>query len=176
MYLGRKIRWVKGMNLLIKGAIKIAYRKIVIFHLLGYSVPFIVLLDICEFTNGATAGGKYVSIPQLTVEVRGKQCDDFPFFLNQSGDVREDTCFNSRTSVSFAYDFAFEGSYHIPCLIERGNWMPLQASYMNFAFHGHSTEVILLCLNTVRMVSKSGALEPSAPPDNDAMACLFGQH
>ena len=176
VYLGRKIRWVKGMNLFIKGAIKVAYRKIVIFHSLGYSVPFIILLDICELTNGATTGGKEVSILQLTVEVRDKQCDDFPFFLIKSGGVSEDTCFNSCTSVSFAYDFAFEGSYHIPFLIERGNWMPFQASYMNIAFDGHSTAVILLCLNTVRMGSHSGALEPLAPHDNDAMARLFGQH
>ena len=47
---------------------------------------------------------------------------------------------------------------------------------MNFAFDGHSTAAILLCLNTVRMGSKTGVLEPSAPPDNDAMACVFGQY
>ena len=49
VHLDSKEGWVEWMHLCIEGAIKIAYRKIEMFHLPSHSIAFFALLDVFFF-------------------------------------------------------------------------------------------------------------------------------
>ena len=64
VHLDSKEGWVEWKNLCIEGAIKIAYRKIEIFHLPS-RIAFIALLDVSKFTKRPTTCRKKVGVLSL---------------------------------------------------------------------------------------------------------------
>ena len=74
------------MHLCIEGALKIAYRKIEMFHLPSHSMAFFALLDVSKFTKRPATCSKNVSVLKLAVEVVDKQGDYPPFFVIKSGE------------------------------------------------------------------------------------------
>ena len=58
VHLDSKKGWVEWMHLCIEGAIKIAYRKIEMFHLPSHSIAFFALLDVSKFTKRPTTCSK----------------------------------------------------------------------------------------------------------------------
>ena len=105
------------MNLLIKSAIKIADRKVIMFHLPGHGVPVIKFLNVSEVPNGSTARGKKVNIFQVAVKMVNKQSNNSPFFVIKDGCECVDACPHSRTSVSFPNDFALKWANHISSIV-----------------------------------------------------------
>ena len=72
VHLDSEVGWVKRMHLCIEGTIRIAYRKIEVFHLPSNSISIIALLNVRKVTNGATTGSKKVSVFGFAVEVVDK--------------------------------------------------------------------------------------------------------
>ena len=122
MNFGAKEKWIKGANLGINGAIKIAHMKIEILHGSGDHISFIIFRNVSEVPNGPTAGRKEVSILRLTGQVFDHQSDNVPFFTMEGSEESVDTSFHPRSAFRRARDFAFEGSYHILSSIERSYW------------------------------------------------------
>ena len=85
VHLDSKEGWVEWKNLCIEGAIKIADRKIEIFHLPSHSITFIAHLDVSKFTKRPTTCRKKVGVFKLAVEVVDKESDDPPCFVIKSG-------------------------------------------------------------------------------------------
>ena len=72
VHLDSEVGWVKRMYLCIEGSIRIASRKIVVFHLPSYSIAVIALLNVRKVTNQATTGSKKVSVFGFAVKVVDK--------------------------------------------------------------------------------------------------------
>ena len=85
VHLDSKEGWVEWINLCIEGAIKIADRKIEIFHLPSHSITFIAHLDVSKFTKRPTTCRKKVGVFKLAVKVVDKESDDPPCFFIKSG-------------------------------------------------------------------------------------------
>ena len=77
--------WVEWKYLCIEGAIKIAYRKIEIFHLPSHSITFLAHFDVSKFTQRPTTCCKKVGVFKFAVEVVDKESDDPPCFVIKSG-------------------------------------------------------------------------------------------
>ena len=95
VHLDSKEGWVEWKNLCIEGAIKIAYRKIEIFHLPSHSITFIAQLDVSKFTKRPTTCRKKVGVFKLAVEVVDKESDDPPCFVIKSGGEGVNASFDS---------------------------------------------------------------------------------
>ena len=96
VHLDSEVGWVKRMHLCIEGSIRIAYRKIVVFHLPSHSIAVIALLDVRKVTNRATTGSKKVNVFEFAVDVVNKQGDDSPFFVIKDSKKGVDACSDSR--------------------------------------------------------------------------------
>ena len=96
VHLDSKEGWVEWKHLCIEGAIKIAYRKIEMFHLPSHSIAFFALLDVSKFTKRPTTCRKKVGVFKLAVEVVDKKGDYPPFFVIKSGEEGVDASFDSR--------------------------------------------------------------------------------
>ena len=66
VHLDSKEGWVEWKYLCIEGAIKIAYRKIEMFHLPSHSIAFFALLDVSKFTNPQLAAKRSVYLSWLS--------------------------------------------------------------------------------------------------------------
>ena len=118
VHLDSKEGWVEWKNLCIEGAIKIAYRKIEIFHLPSHSIAFIALLDVSKFTKRPTTCRKKVGVFKLAVEVVDKKGDDPPCFVIKSGGEGVDASFDSRYSLGLSNDLTLKGANHISSIIK----------------------------------------------------------
>ena len=119
VHLDSKEGWVEWKNLCIEGAIKIAYRKIEIFHLPSHSIAFIALLDVSKFTKRPTTCRKKVGVFKLAVEVVDKKGDDPPCFVIKSGGEGVDASFDSRYSLGLSNDLTLKGANQISSIIKR---------------------------------------------------------
>ena len=81
MHLRAKIERVKWKDLLIKGAVEVAYWKVVVSRPRRDNIPFIIFLNVSEVPNGTTAGSKQVGILGLAVQVPHGQGYDPPLLL-----------------------------------------------------------------------------------------------
>ena len=118
VHLDSKKGWVEWMHLCIEGAIKIAYRKIEMFHLPSHSIAFFALLDFSKFTKRPTTCSKKVGVFKLAVEVVDKQGDYPPFFVIKSGEEGVDASFDSRESLGLSNDLTLKGANHISSIIQ----------------------------------------------------------
>ena len=62
MHLGAEIEWVKWVYLVVKCAIEVPNREIVVSHLRRDNIPYPMFRNVCEVPNGTTAGSKKVGI------------------------------------------------------------------------------------------------------------------
>ena len=92
VHLDSKVGRVKWVHLCIEGTIRIAHRKIEVFHLPSYSIAIIALLNVRKVTNRATTGSKKVSVFGFAVKVVDKQGDDSPFFVIKDSKKGVDAC------------------------------------------------------------------------------------
>ena len=134
-----KVRRGKGMNLFVKCSIRIADRKIVVFHLPGHGISLSPFLNIRKVPKGSTACGKQVNIFQFAVEVVDKQCNYSPFFIIKGRKKCMDACPHPCTSVGFPNDFALKWANHISSIIKGNFGKPYHAFDVYFAFDGHCT-------------------------------------
>ena len=100
VHLNSEVEWVKRMYLCIEGSIRIAYRKIVVFHLPSYSIAVIALLSVRKVTDQATTGKK-VSVFGFAVEVLDKQGDNSSFFVIKDSKKGVDACSDSANPSAF---------------------------------------------------------------------------
>ena len=180
--------WVEWMHLCIEGAIKIAYRKIEMFHLPSHSIAFFALLNVSKFTKRPTTCSKKVGVFKFPVEVVDKQGDYPSFFVIKSGEEGVDASFDSRESRGLSSDLILHSKGRITyrpsfseilgAQIMLLTWTsPLIAIAMQ-----KSTSIVYpilwrrqiqLCLNTVRKVECHLSQESSPI---FAMASHFGQN
>ena len=139
VHLDSKVRRVKGMNLRVKCSIRIADRKIEMFHLPGHGKSLSPFLNIRKVPKGSTARGKQVSILQFAVEVVDKQSNYLPFFIIKGCKQCMDACPHFCTTFGFPDDFALKGANHISSIIEWNFGKPYHAFDVYLAFDGHST-------------------------------------
>ena len=166
VHLDSKVRRVKGMNLSVKSSIRIADRKIEMFHLPGHGISLSSFLNVRKVSKRTTTRGKQVSILQCAVEVVDKQNNYLPFFIVKDSKQCMDACLHLCTAFGFPNDFALKGANHISSIIEWNFGKPYHTFDMDFSLDCHgiaagcdfrlsesvaSTD-ILLCLNTVRRV------------------------